>query len=594
MVVIQLIELAAGGRHAGAVQRGRRVRVDVRPRDQPEPPEQPLLRPGELLVGQVERGRHRQVLGAHHGQPVARRGQPGRLFRAGPGRVMPQLPGQHPDGQRQVPAEPGYLPGRAGRVGQLRAARQLGQQRRRLVRGQRVQADHRRVVQRGQPAAAGDQDQAAGRAGEQRLNLLVPGGVIEHQQDFPARDVVPPAACPGLQARRHLLGRDPGGEQQAGQRVGRVHRALPGRVPVQRQEELPVREPAGQLVRGVHRERGLADAGHPVDRVDAHDPAVGRAGQRAQQPGEFGLAAGEPADIARQRPGGGRGRRRAVRRGLPGGQHLGGRCPAAGRRDEHHPHVPAQLERVRQQLGAFLAGGPVDAPLQVTDRARAQAGRLGQFLLGQPGLGTQLAQQLGEPQLRPSAPSPQPGTPRQSGRLSYPALPTGPTSEERVRRGSRRAEGGAPPNWTEEGGSEERATERRELGGIAPPEAQASRARLSDEGGGSSAPEAQNNTLWLWISYGRHRSWGADSGLSSRSGPGVPAGYGGLPTPSRAMRWRSKRWPRTRRATRWPRPGSGWWRAPCCSSPIPASARSGSSARRNCPMAARSPTWSAT
>ena len=290
-------------------------------------------------------------------------------------------------------------PGRAGRVGQLRAARQLGQQRRRLVRGQRVQADHRRVVQRGQPAAAGHQDQAAGRAREQRLNLLVPGGVIEHQQDFPACDVIPPAACPGLQARRHPLGRDPGGEQQAGQRVGRVHRPLPGRVPVQRQEELPVREPPGQLVRGVHRERGLADAGHPVDRVDAHDPAVGRAGQRAQQPGEFGLAAGEPADIPRQRPGGGRGRRRG-RRGLPGGQHLGGRCPAAGRRDEHPPHIPAQLERVRQQLGAFLAGGPVDAPFQVTDRARAQAGRLGQFLLGQPGLGTQLAQQLGEPQLR--------------------------------------------------------------------------------------------------------------------------------------------------------------------------------------------------
>ncbi len=45
-------------------------------------------------------------------------------------------------------------------------------------------------------------------------------------------------------------------------------------------------------------------------------------------------------------------------------------------------------------------------------------------------------------------------------------VPTGPTSEERVRRGGSRAKGGAPPTWTEEGGSEARATDRRgKLGG---------------------------------------------------------------------------------------------------------------------------------
>ena len=268
-MIVELVELASGGGHAGAVQRGRRVRVDVRPRNEAEPAQRPLLRPGELLVGQVERGGHRQVLGAHHGQPVARCGQPGGQFRAGPGRVVPQLPGQHPDGQRQVTAQPGYLPGRARRGGQAGPARQLGQQRRRLAGRQRVEADHRRVVQRGQPAAAGHQDQAAGRAGEQRPDLLMPGRVVQHQQDPLARDVVPPAAGPGLQAGRDALGRDPGGEQQAGQRVRGVHRVLPGRVRVQRKEELPVRELRGQPVRRVHRERGLADPRHPVDRVDA-------------------------------------------------------------------------------------------------------------------------------------------------------------------------------------------------------------------------------------------------------------------------------------------------------------------------------------
>jgi hypothetical protein len=51
-------------------------------------------------------------------------------------------------------------------------------------------------------------------------------------------------------------------------------------VRVQREEELPVREAPGEPVRGVHGERGLADAGHPADRVDAHHPARPRSGVR--------------------------------------------------------------------------------------------------------------------------------------------------------------------------------------------------------------------------------------------------------------------------------------------------------------------------
>ncbi len=74
---------------------------------------------------------------------------------------------------------------------------------------------------------------------------------------------------------------------------------------VQWQEELPVREARRQPVGGVHREGGLADSGHPVDRVNARHPAVSRPGsQLLQQPRQFTLAAGEAGGIARQRPGG--------------------------------------------------------------------------------------------------------------------------------------------------------------------------------------------------------------------------------------------------------------------------------------------------
>ena len=46
VLVIQLIELAAGFAQAGAVQRGGSVGVEGRARDQAEPAEQPLLAVG--------------------------------------------------------------------------------------------------------------------------------------------------------------------------------------------------------------------------------------------------------------------------------------------------------------------------------------------------------------------------------------------------------------------------------------------------------------------------------------------------------------------------------------------------------------------
>src|SRR5262249_56632694 len=75
VVVIQLIKAAPGGGQAGVIERRRRVSVQAGAGNQASVAEQPLQVPGEVGVGQVERGGDRQVLRVHHGQPVPRRGQ---------------------------------------------------------------------------------------------------------------------------------------------------------------------------------------------------------------------------------------------------------------------------------------------------------------------------------------------------------------------------------------------------------------------------------------------------------------------------------------------------------------------------------------
>ena len=220
-----------------------------------------------------------------------------------------------------------------------------------------------------------------------------------------------------------LLGGDPGGQQQAGQRV---RRGPPAAGPAcARAAEGRTARPGTSRPAGARRAPRKWSCRSPPSRRSRRFPPARRPrrpGQRSQQPRQFGLPAGEAADITRQvtasRP------RWAPRWPRRAGRPAPPR-PAPGRGPPRRtpPAPPAQAERVGQQPGAVLAGRPVDAPLQVTDRARAQPGRLGQFLLGQPGLGAQLPQQLSEPQLRrlPHRPTLARGSdPRQR-----PAPPTG-------------------------------------------------------------------------------------------------------------------------------------------------------------------------
>jgi hypothetical protein len=83
------------------------------------------------------------------------------------------------------------------------------------------------------------------------------------------------------------------------------------------------------------------------------------------------------------------------------------------------PHREAERPAVSalHDLGG-RTGGTVDPPLQVTDRPRAQARRLGQLLMGQPGLGPQLPQQPGERKRRLLRHDP---TPLAALRRGYPA-----------------------------------------------------------------------------------------------------------------------------------------------------------------------------
>jgi hypothetical protein len=104
---------------------------------------------------------------------------------------------------------------------------------------------------------------------------------------------------------------------------------------------------------------------------------------------KLALPPGERGDVAGQRAGGGRGTACPDRTGHGRARH----GPAPRDRLEFSPRRAGQTQRIGQQPGGILPGRSVNASFQVTDRSRAQAGRPGQLLLGQPRLGPQPPQQ---------------------------------------------------------------------------------------------------------------------------------------------------------------------------------------------------------
>ena len=182
VVVIQLIKAAAGVGDGDAVEGRGRADLDAGTGVQAEPAEQPLLAGREVVIRQVERRRDRQVLGPHELEPVTRGRQLFGQSIGGPGGVVVQLAGQHADRQRQISAQPGDLPDCRVIRTHVRTTRQPDQQNGSFIGRQAIQADRRGVVQGGEVPTAGDQDQAASRPRQQRLDLLMPGRVIQNQQ----------------------------------------------------------------------------------------------------------------------------------------------------------------------------------------------------------------------------------------------------------------------------------------------------------------------------------------------------------------------------------------------------------------------------
>jgi hypothetical protein len=176
--------------------------------------------------------------------------------------------------------------------------------------------------QPGQAVTAGDHDQAAGAAGQQRPDLVGAGRVVEQQQQPPAGRHRP------VQAGRLLqVGRDQVHAQPVQQLAQRLDRAQLGgrRIATQVEVHLAVGELVGDLVGPVDGQGGLADPGHPGDHRHTQrglgaGAALGKQG--VELPQVVG-AADEPGDVGgklrRSDRRGGLRRRRAVdarRRGV--------------------------------------------------------------------------------------------------------------------------------------------------------------------------------------------------------------------------------------------------------------------------------------
>ena len=304
MVGVQGVQILACLRERDAGQGGGRVGVDIGAGVQAEEAEQPLRARGQVGVRHIERGGDRRVTGpvsgSELGEPVPGGGEICGEAGDGPAGVMGQAAGEQGDGQRQVPAPGDHVRHPPGGRGVQRATGQAGEQLGGLTGRQGVQGQRLRARQGDQAAAAGDQHQAPPGAGQQRLDLGRPGGVVQHQQHPPARQAAAPPLRPRLQPRRDLPRTQASAGQQPGEHLGGVGRRQARGMRVQADEQLPVGEVIREQVRGAGHQRGLAHPRHAIHRVDRDHPGRPRSGRG--EPAQLGVAAGEGRHVPRQRP----------------------------------------------------------------------------------------------------------------------------------------------------------------------------------------------------------------------------------------------------------------------------------------------------
>lgn len=239
---------------------------------------------------------HREAVGEAAYRPTGAGGQP---------------VARHAQGQRQVPAVVGHL-GQRGRVGS-RPFRtyQGGQEGSGLFRAQFAQWQAVHALQAGEHPPAGHHHHSGTGTGQQRTDLGLVAGVVQHQQVPPVGQHLPvqPGAALRPRLRQVTVGHAEGLEHPQHQ-LGRLGRNLVHAPQVHHQ--LPVREPVGQFPGGMQRQRGLARArrsGHrrhhrTLRGRGAMLRPLGRAWQAGgpdgelRQPGELPLAAHEVVDAA--------------------------------------------------------------------------------------------------------------------------------------------------------------------------------------------------------------------------------------------------------------------------------------------------------
>ena len=272
---------------------------DIRPGVQAQQPEHPG---GRLAEATVRPGEHRScaagvISGVEGVQPPAFAAQGGghggeRVLRPGGG-----AGGGDVEGQRQPRAQHDELGGGRWLGGDPLRAEAPAQQGEGLGIGEHIHGQHAGAVggdQPGQLTAAGHQDQAAGRAGEQGPYLRDVARVVQQDQHPPAGQQA--AVQPGLSLRggRNLRSGHAQRVQEPADRVGRQQRSTRRVVAAQVHVQLAVGKPLRDLVGPVHRQRRLAHPGRAVDRADHHRR---REFRPVQQLGQHGQRAGPAGEV---------------------------------------------------------------------------------------------------------------------------------------------------------------------------------------------------------------------------------------------------------------------------------------------------------
>ena len=262
------------------------LRRQVRPVERGDQRERLLRRPirlvravGEPAQAHLEAGAHAEVAQLEFVQAAAGVGEP---FHEGahlPGRAGRESRAGDAQRQRQVPAQPRRF-GCGRPVGRdpLRAGEA---------------AEQRHDVFGGNPEGvpAGDQYPATGARRDEWLYLRRVARVVQHHEQVAVGGEG--AELRGrLVLRHHVLAARP---ERAQEPVEHGDRGL--RRGTEVGVQLTVREPVGDLVRGAHRERGLADAAGAVDREHGARTVLALFGQQAAQPRDLRRPAGEAAHV---------------------------------------------------------------------------------------------------------------------------------------------------------------------------------------------------------------------------------------------------------------------------------------------------------